>query len=79
MNPKHVDRDDNSGDETTTATKCRNLSDEAFVSGEKALIKELHCDENESSASPWKISTTPLISPSKSPSSPLPTLLRRRE
>uniref|UniRef100_A0A7N2KTM4 Uncharacterized protein n=1 Tax=Quercus lobata TaxID=97700 RepID=A0A7N2KTM4_QUELO len=44
MNPKHANRDDSTSDETTTATKCRNLSDEAFVSGEKALIKELHRD-----------------------------------
>uniref|UniRef100_A0A7N2LPS2 Uncharacterized protein n=1 Tax=Quercus lobata TaxID=97700 RepID=A0A7N2LPS2_QUELO len=79
MNPKHVDHDDSSGDETTTTTKCRNLSNEASVSGKKALVKELHHDENESSASPWKILTMPPISSSKSPISPLPTLLRRKE
>ena len=49
MNPKRVDRDDSSGDEATTATKRRNLSDEASVSGEKALVEELHRDESESS------------------------------
>ena len=49
MNPKRVDHDDSSSDETTTATKRRNLSDEASVSGKKALIEELNCDESESS------------------------------
>ena len=49
MNPKRVDRDDSSGDEATTATKRRNLSDEASVSGEKALVEGLHRDESESS------------------------------
>ena len=46
MNPKRMDRDDNSGDETIIETKCRNLSDEASVSGEKALVKELHRDKS---------------------------------
>ena len=49
MNPKCVDCDDSSSNETTTVTKRRNLSDEASVSGEKALVEELHRDENESS------------------------------
>ena len=49
MNPKRMDRDDSSGDKTTTAKKHRNLSNEASVSGEKALVKELHRDESESS------------------------------
>ena len=48
-NPKCVVRDDSSGDETTIATKHRNLSDEASVFGEKALIEELHPDESKSS------------------------------
>ena len=49
MNPKCVDCDDSSGDETTTAMKHRNLSDEASVSCVKALVEELHRDESESS------------------------------
>uniref|UniRef100_A0A7N2M9Z3 Uncharacterized protein n=1 Tax=Quercus lobata TaxID=97700 RepID=A0A7N2M9Z3_QUELO len=49
MNPKRMDCDDSSGDETTTAMKRRNLSDEASISDEKALVEELHRDESESS------------------------------
>ena len=49
MNPKRVVCDDSSGNETTTVTKRRNLSDEASVSGEKALVEELHPDESKSS------------------------------
>ena len=49
MNPKRVVCDDSSGNETTTVTKRRNLSDEASVFGEKALIEELHPDESKSS------------------------------
>ncbi|KAK7857017.1 scarecrow-like protein 23 [Quercus suber] len=49
MNPKCVDRDNSSGDETITTTKRRNLSDEASISGEKALVEELHRDESEPS------------------------------
>ena len=49
LNLKCMDRDDSFGDETTTAMKRRNLFDEVFVSGEKALVEELHCDESESS------------------------------
>ena len=49
MNLKCVDCHDSSSNETTIATKHRNLSDEASVFGEKALIEELHPDESKSS------------------------------
>ena len=49
MNQKRVDRNDSSGNKTTIATKRRNLSNEASVSSEKALVEELHSNESESS------------------------------
>nr|POE68240.1 hypothetical protein CFP56_26135 [Quercus suber] len=49
MNPKRVDNDDSSGNETTTVMKSRNIFDKDFVFGKKALVEELHRDKSKSS------------------------------